>query len=95
VVLDIGGVIGAAIVYVDGDLAGAEIEIRAAGAHGWDGTHTAVRPRLVGSGVVHAAVFESLVAGSYQLRVDERDRVVPLDVEGGAVTELRWPRRET
>ncbi len=67
VVLDIGGAIGAAIVYTDATAAGSEMEIRRAGSP-WAGQHTAVRHRHAPGGSVTAAVFESLEEGSYQVR---------------------------
>ena len=90
VVSDIGGDIGAAVVYVPETLAGLEIEIRPIGSV-WDGTHTAVRERPVGSSVVYAGFFGSLPAGRYELRLkgDER-REVKLAVRGGEVAEVTW-----
>jgi hypothetical protein len=90
VVADIGGDMGAAILHVDADLAGREIEIRSAGSP-WDGTHTAVRERHVGAGVIWAAFFGSLRAGRYEVRVrDASPRTRTLDVAGGQVTEATW-----
>ncbi len=93
VVLDIGGAVGAAVVYVDADFDGSEIEIRRAGSP-WDGTHTAVRPRRLASRTTYAGVFESLATGRYELRRrggDPTGVVVAIEVHGGAVTEARWP----
>jgi hypothetical protein len=93
VVLDIGGAIGAAVVYVDADLDGCEIEIHRAGSP-WDGTHTAVRPRRLASRTTYAGVFESLATGRYELRRrggDPTGIVVAIEVDGGTVTEARWP----
>ena len=88
--LDIGGHVGAAIVYTPASLAGDEIEIRAAGDP-WDGTHVAVRPRSIPSGLVHAAVFESLVQGTYEVRVRAQDAGprCRFAVAGGRVTSER------
>ncbi len=66
--LDIGEDTGALVVYVPEDLAGQEIEIRPQGGV-WTGVHTAVRTRHMGIRVVHAGVFGSLAAGSYDLRL--------------------------
>jgi hypothetical protein len=95
VVLDIGGDVGAAIVYLPAGLTGREIEIRRAGA-AWDGVHTAVRERRLGSITRFAAVFGALPAGSYQLRVRHGGAdpvVLQVEVDGGAITESAWPDR--
>jgi hypothetical protein len=90
VVADIGGDIGAAVVYVPEGLAGHEIEIRSV-ANAWDGTHVAVRERHVGTSAVWAAFFGSLTAGRYEVRVrDDHARAVQLEVCGGSVAEARW-----
>ncbi len=68
VVLDIGGDVGAVIVAAPASLAGQEIEIRRCGSP-WDGTHVAVRARHLPEGVMHAALFESLRAGEYEVRL--------------------------
>ena len=93
VVLDIGPHAGALVLYTDGDLAGEEIEIRPSGGT-WDGTHTAVRERHVGHGVVHAGVFGSLPEGLYDLRPRSEGssaRTVSARVRAGAVAEARLP----
>ena len=93
VVLDIGGSAGALVVYTDGVLAGAEIEIRPCGQP-WRGVHTAVRPRHVASGVRWAGVFGSLPAGRYDLRVREgpaSGRGATAQVAAGSVSEVLLP----
>lgn len=88
VVLDIGGDIGAAIVAAPASLAGVEIEIRPRGAI-WDGTHVAVRARHLADRVMHAAVFESLPQGGYEVRVrtpGHQGLTGTFEVEGGRVT---------
>ena len=90
VVVDIGGEVGAAVVYVPGALAGHELEIRGVGTE-WTGTHTAVRERLVGDAPVWAACFGALGAGRYEVRVrGHGTRAVELAVRGGEVTEADW-----
>jgi hypothetical protein len=89
VVLDIGEDIGAAIVHTPAALAGAEIEIRPAG-QAWAGRHVAVRPRRLPSGVIHAALFEGLRRGSYDVRIRDSASDEPLlsfRVEGGRVAQ--------
>jgi hypothetical protein len=66
--LEIGEDRGALVVYTSDLLADQEIEIRP--HHGvWAGTHTAIRVRHTGAKTLHAGVFGSLPAGSYDLRV--------------------------
>jgi hypothetical protein len=90
VITDIGGTVGAAILYVPESLVGLEMEIRPAGGE-WDGTHTAVRERHVGASVIWAAFFGSLPAGRYELRVRAgAGRVLDLEVCGGHVAEVSW-----
>jgi hypothetical protein len=90
VVLDIGGDVGAAIVHAPVVLDGSEIEIRRHGAP-WDGTHVAVRPRLVPGGQIYAALFPALGQGSYEVRrrSDTEGPVATLAVEGGRVAQVR------
>src|SRR5712692_3531877 len=90
VMADIGGDVGAAILYVPGALAGLEIEIRAVG-HDWDGTHTAVRERHVNHTVIWAAFFWSLRSGRYDVRVrGDQSHTVVVEVHGGEVAETWW-----
>lgn len=93
VVLDIGGDVGAAIVHTPPSLAGAEIEIRRPG-HPWKGRHAAVRARHVPTGVIYAAVFDSLERGDYELRLRHGDANIAehtLNIEGGQITETHFP----
>jgi hypothetical protein len=93
VVLDIGGDVGAAIVTAPAELDGVEMEIRPDPGE-WSGRHVAIRPRRLPGGVVHAAVFPGLVAGSYLLRLRPPrtgGAEVALTVAGGTVSETVWP----
>jgi hypothetical protein len=90
VLADIGGDVGAAILYLPAAFAGLEIEIRAVGTE-WHGTHTGVRERHVGDKVIWAAFFGSLHAGHYDLRLrGDPSRCIEVEVVGGEVTEARW-----
>jgi hypothetical protein len=90
VIADIGGDVGAGVLFVPEALAGHEIEIRAMGCE-WDGTHTGIRERRIGDAAVWAAFFGSLAAGHYELRVrDHGARVIELEIRGGEITEARW-----
>jgi hypothetical protein len=91
VVLEIGGDIGAAVVAAPESLSHVEVEIRRRGRP-WDGTHVAVRPRHLPGGVLHAALFGSLAAGCYEVRVRPDGAEQPITffkVEGGQVTTAR------
>jgi hypothetical protein len=92
VVLDIGGDIGAAAVYVPVPLAGVEIEIRRDGAP-WEGRHVAVRERQLPDAAVWAALFPTLDSGDYEIRVRHSDPDAPttrFTVTGGRVTTVHW-----
>lgn len=96
VVLEVGGSRGALVIFTTELMDGKEIEIRAAGQP-WKGTHTAIRPRDLRDSVAFAGVFGSLPAGRYQARIKadggrpEPADTVDVTVDGGGVTELRWP----
>jgi hypothetical protein len=92
VVLDIGGDRGAAIVFTPSSLEGSEIEIRPSG-ESWAGVHTGVRPRHLRDGVCFAAVFGTLDAGEYQLRVkgSRSGPIMSIGVTGGSISEGSWP----
>jgi len=90
VVLDIGGDIGALIVYLPDSFARTEIYISVA-----DGsepfTHTGVHPRGAPNGPLHqTAVYPELTTGDYQLwhPVDASTLGPVVHIEGGAVAEL-------
>jgi hypothetical protein len=91
VVLDIGGEIGAAVLYTAPDLAGEEIEVRPAGAD-WDGTHVAVRERRLPNGSRWAALFGSLPQGTYEARLKgmATSPTVNFHVTGGRVVNIDW-----
>lgn len=92
VVLDIGGEVGAAAIYVPASLAGEEIEIRAVG-ESWRGTHVAVRERVLPDRTVWAALFPALTEGGYEIRVKDGDpagSTGTVAVTGGQVTVQHW-----
>jgi hypothetical protein len=66
VVLEIGGDVGALVLYVTADLLGAEIDVEPL-EPGGTRTHSAVRERQLDSRTLYAAVYPALVAGSYRL----------------------------
>ena len=92
VIVDIGGDAGAAVIYTPRELIGAEIEIRAEGSE-WDGSHTAVHERQGPGSTTAAAVFGSLRAGRYELRIKDAvgtEHPAPVVVEGARVTWVTW-----
>jgi len=89
VMLDIGGDVGALVVYLPDSFAGTEIEI------GWSDsdepfTHTGVHPRGTGETLHQTAVYPELKTGDYQLwhPYDASLLGPAVHVEGGAVAEL-------
>jgi hypothetical protein len=92
VVLDIGGDVGAAAIFVPASLADVEIEIRGSGEP-WQGIHVAVRERVLPDGAVWAALFPALIEGDYEIRVRDGDVAGPtgtVAVSGGRVATMRW-----
>jgi hypothetical protein len=67
VVVDIGGDVGAAMVRAPAAVDGSEVEIRRCGT-AWDGAHAAVRARHIPDVVIHAAFFDGLGHGNYEVR---------------------------
>ncbi|HVC25919.1 MAG TPA: hypothetical protein VND23_09190 [Acidimicrobiales bacterium] len=83
--LDIGGGIGALLLYMPAELVGTEPELTALDGAGGR-VHTEVRERRIGTEVAHAALYPALPAGRY--RVDGSGQVV--EIAGAMVTEARW-----
>ena len=94
VVLELGGTIGAAVIYTGPELDGDELEIRPAGAP-WTGTHVAVRERRLQSGPRWAALFMPLHEGTYQVRLKDEltSPTVSMAVRGGQIAQVEWPNR--
>ncbi len=102
VVLDIGGEVGALILYAPAELAGAEVEISLTGS--CSRTHSIVRERKVdqpaggrhaapsgpGHTAVYAAVYPGLPAGIYTIWRDAQTPAGTVQVEGGQVASWRW-----
>ena len=89
VVLEIGGDLGALIVYVDDDMHGVEIEISRTGDDA-SRTHKDVLERPLGGRRSFSAVFDQVPEGSYTLWVGDRARARDVAVAGGSVAELDW-----
>ena len=81
---------GAAVVYTPAGLVGEELEIRG-GDRAWDGAHTAIRERRLGTVTRWAGFFGALPAASYEVRVKgDPSRTLRFDVTGASVTEVQW-----
>ena len=89
VVLEIGGDVGALIVYTDPELHGCEIEISRSGEDGAR-THKDVLERSEGGRPAFTAVFDQIPEGSYTLWVDDEARARDVQIVGGRVGELDW-----
>jgi hypothetical protein len=85
VLVEVGGDKGALVLYLDDSFRGQEVEIsRAGSAHR---VHTGVLERRTAAGAALAAVFGSLVAGSYAVWRDSTTPAATVVVTGGRVTE--------
>lgn len=89
VVVDIGGQVGALVLYAPATQLGREIEISAVGSVG-KRTHAAVRERRVQNGSCYCVFYERLAAGDYTIWADETTPAGRATVTGGRVTELDW-----
>jgi hypothetical protein len=89
VVLEIGGDLGALIVYTDPALLHTEIEISPS-ANDELRSHKDVLERVVGGRSLYAAVFDRLPAGAYTLWSQGSARTRGAEISGGAVAEIDW-----
>lgn len=85
VVLDIGGDVGALILYTPPDLHQREIDVSPIG-NDRARVHSAVLERSVGGQIVYAAVYPELPEGDY--RVWAHTSAPTFSITAGAVTEL-------
>ena len=91
VVMELGGDIGALVLYTPADLDGREIEISRDDAPGARRTHSRVRRRQMGDVTGYAAVYPDLLAGTYTIWTDEQNAAATVAVTGGQITTCRWP----
>jgi hypothetical protein len=89
VVLDIGGGLGALIVYADPAMHGSEIEISPA-EDDFERSHKDVLERGEGDRTAFTAVFDRLPAGAYTLWTDGVARARAVQVSADSVAELDW-----
>ena len=85
VVLDIGGDVGALVLYASPALHRQEIEVSLLGKDARR-VHSAVLERTVNGRVLYAAVYPQLAAGEYVVCAGARRRFT---IAGGEVTEVR------
>ena len=83
--LDIGGDVGALVVFMDRAAAGTELHLRADGGRG-STVHTGVWTRHQGAGRVTAALFSELAAGTYWVLDAGGADLRPVTVTGGELT---------
>jgi hypothetical protein len=89
VVLDIGGDVGALVLYTGAEDDEAEIDISPGTDPAARRTHNQVHPRRAPAGVVYSAVYPALAAGEYTLWRDEHTPEATITIRGGQVTEHR------
>lgn len=86
-VLDIGGDIGALVLYADECLIGREIDLTPASEH-VQGVHTAIRRRRANGADVVCGVYPQLLAGRYTVCGVAGSPIGTVVIEGGRVTEV-------
>lgn len=87
--MEVGGDLGALVVYTPDALAGLEIEISRRGDdHPF--VHTEVRERRLPEGTIYAGVFPSVPSGEYTLLPVAALPALDVRIEGGRVAELNW-----
>jgi len=91
VVMEVGGDIGALVLYTPAGLDGREIEISRDDDPGARRTHSQVRRRHMADATRYAAVYPDLPAGSYTIWADEESRAGSVVIAGGQVTNWSWP----
>ncbi len=89
VVLDIGGDIGALVIYAEAELFDTPIEVSPTGADG-EKFHQHILERPMPEGTVYAAVFDKITQGSYTLWLYGKPRVRDFTITGGSVAEADW-----
>jgi hypothetical protein len=87
IVLDVGGDMGALILYTPQELVGREIEVS---REGQPRTHTEVLERRINGQPVFAAVYAALPEGHYRIWDYDDRPVIEFDILGGQVSEVDW-----
>ena len=96
VLLDIGGDVGALVVWMPTHTVGLEVEIRPAGGVPRPGhqhyPHVAVVPRPTAYGTAPTLVYPSVHEGEYELfPLPAGPAAMTATVSGGSVTRATWP----
>jgi len=86
-VLDIGGSVGALVVYLDGPTPSGELEARPLGDPGGR-FHTGVHPRELFGRITYVALYPEVECGTYEILDEALEPIAVIEVDGGAVTEL-------
>ncbi len=94
VVMDVGGDIGALMLYTPAAMDGREIEISHDGQPGARRTHAQVRARQLPAGIRYAAVYPGLPAGAYTIWDEQDHPAARVTITGGEVTSCGWPQTE-
>ncbi len=94
VVLDIGGDIGALIVYGTADLIDTPVEVSAAGSDD-EKFHQHILERPMPDGTSYAAVFDKITQGTYTLWLHGKPRVRDFRITGGEVAQVDWSTTPT
>jgi hypothetical protein len=89
VVLDIGGDVGALVLYTGAEDDEAEIDISPGTDPAAPRSHNQVHPRRAPAGVVYSAVYPALAAGEYTLWRDPHTPEATITIRGGQITEYR------
>jgi len=89
VVLDIGGEIGALIVYAEAGRLDTPIEVSPAGSDA-EKFHQHVLERPMPGKTSYAAVFDKIAEGKYTLWLLGEPRVRDFEITGGEVSQLDW-----
>ncbi len=89
VVLDIGGDVGALILYAPEGFRGKEIEVSPKGDDARR-THTAVWARRINGRLIFAGVYPALQEGDYTIWWDATTPAGEVTIAGGAVAEVDW-----
>jgi hypothetical protein len=88
-VLDIGGEVGALIIYCRPELRGKQINLSPRQS-AWQTIHTNVLERRVNGSPVFAALFLALTADTYVILGRNASPIGEVTIVGGQVTEMNW-----
>lgn len=87
IVLDIGGDIGALLLYADEGSVGIEVDLTPVGAPRSHHVHTMIRRRRIVGHDVIVGVYPELQAGTYTVWANHGEALTQVEIVGGQVTE--------